>query len=214
LKPEGPFPTSDVHNQIRIKLEKIYAQLPESSICNGIKTLAFITGPLREAYYKLGAEEKQDLDLQINAIFESLAISWNDKNELDELFGPSFFLPQDAESDLETIGTKAMYHNLFPSLAVVASFGIGQGSTQFGPFTATMGMRNPQLELELPQFFQSQLDSTSLILELCKRMTVPWGKTPVIALKSGASLVLDDSLQLRDRLYQSCQHSYTNVEAD
>lgn len=158
---------------------------------------AFITGPFREFYEKAPPEIKQQLNEFTGRVFVEIALPIIGNNG-------SYFLPQEAEGTYELTGTQCMYRQLsndsllLPGTQVIGSFGIGRGSCQWMIQSGSEvflcglnhGMTNPQglatlSDSVIPQLFsREKLPKFLRSIMSCER--------PVIALKSGCSLLLEN----------------------
>ncbi len=184
--------------ELRESHEKILEnakKIPGISI-DSIQTIGFITGPFRQAFEEAKVEVKAVMESLALSVFNEFALPLNDN---------SFFLPQDSEGTLELSGTNCMYENLTranllpPCTQVIGSLGIGRGSCQwminsvFGiPILNGLpyGMSNAKGLATLSDVILEQLmgvyaNRTNFfeMIRSCQR--------PVIALKSGAGILLD-----------------------
>jgi len=165
---------------------------------------AFVTGTIRQHWEEGDAKEKKELEGVMEQLFHGTGI---------RPLSSSYFMSQDEEGRLELLGSQEMYNNLAkagqldPGTSVVGSLGIGRGSCQW------MIMRpNGQTELiahragmtdlhnlaQLPQTVMSEYKNDTRRNVFLEAMES--SPNPVIALKSGAMLTLEnkDYRELRD----------------
>jgi len=103
-----------------------------------VEFVAFLTGPLREVYEKADAQSKEELNDMLDTYFA------------DSLFQKAHsFLPQKTEGEMELLACESMYSNLQTASAanpieieVIASWGMGMGSTQVDECCIPFGGNN------------------------------------------------------------------------
>lgn len=180
-------------------LESFVAQLKE--VCDAqTKAIVFATGEIRTAYFTQ-PHRRAELAQRLVAFFKPLSDVWP-----LELGGNLRFLNQKDEAQLEFLAVETMYGNiqkagkLDPKFAPVASFGMGNESTQiganFGELLVVCGMKKlvaQQGDARFTTFTQMLRDHTdfrvfaaALAQELARLHAE--GKQPTICLKSGALL--------------------------
>jgi len=173
----------------------------------------FITGKFRKAYYELNKTKQKEVDKMLKTVFDPFTVPWD--------FTYGYCIPQELEGKMELKAVKTLYRNTDAKtkdcqrLVPVASFGIGRGSTQFmvdnnnnDPITGSMhpyGMSNSMDELtevayDIP--FQVVTELISTCISLFNR-----GKVPVLAMKSGCTLLIDNYPEVKKVLQRPVKQS-------
>lgn len=168
-----------------------------------VDVLAFITGDIRKKFEDSTQENKQIFENILKDYFHGIAKEFN---------GMSYFMSQDEEGTLELVGADTMYKNLtnanlleLDGASVVGSFGIGRGSCQFMTkyydaakctdvfqlIGYTYGMGSLQKLSQVGVFIDETLNNSPEKMDafLTALESV---KTPIIAFKSGATLLLEN----------------------
>lgn len=169
---------------------------------------AFVTGTIREHYFKAPTNEMVAMYKTINDIFHSLNVAPAIENR--------WFLLQDTEGELEVKGTARMYEQLADArlissgARVMTSFGIGRGSLQFammdGVGTDTLGHNAGMNDLVRlaefgRKFTEVCADPTNSHTRYLHRVMSSIA-SPVIALKSGPMLLFEKNPSLLKYLQQ------------
>jgi hypothetical protein len=175
------------------------------------ETFAFITGTIREHYEKQSFQGGADMQGCMVQYF--YATTPGSAGVEIKFIGTSYFLTQEVEGDNELSGTSKMYENLEaaglipPGSRVIASFGIGRGSTQLTwvnptngmlmPVNQSVGMNKPDELKALPWSVIPILDrilpEIITFANACQTPADASAPHLVIALKSGCMLFLESS---------------------
>lgn len=155
------------------------------------KVFTFITGPLREYVCKSSHDTKFFND-KVKELFQ------NDKVEFVPFDGENYFLTQEREAEYELQGVQSMYQNIciagyIDQCNVIASFGIGRGSSQLGDCLVAVGMN------QASTLAQTVIDAFKKCLDdgYAKRlMNQETQEGVIIALKSGVVMLIDKNPQL------------------
>lgn len=162
----------------------------------------FITGPCRQHWEKSSASERARMELDAKKYFECFGIT-------GEIV--SYFISQENEGEFEQIAGETMYRNLAnnevipENIQIFRTFGIGQGSTQWGSdCLVPVGMKNiAALEENVPNIFMKKLFAGTLTKAYEKMLTLCFDQRqiPVLVLKSGCALLLNSDANLRKLVY-------------
>lgn len=197
--PKNPMPMKQNQGLLKIGIVHFATHVvPKGVQC---PVYALITGPLRELWEKG--------DARVKRILEELAVAfYSCVPGIKPLPGKTFFMPQADEGELELSGTQQMYTNLvncdlLDGVFVIGSFGIGRGSCQWmvecidGSYELTghnAGMTDESrlagLGSVIVKGYKEQPDKFTRFKFALKRALAE-GKLPVIALKSGCSLLFE-----------------------
>jgi hypothetical protein len=198
-KKHFPFPANS-----KLMKEKLAEFLKENNLPSDTPVFGFVTGSVREKWEEANGKDKAQFDNTMNAYFEGSGV-------LPLKNGGSYFIEQDGEGTYELRGTRCMYANLVKvglldeECEVVGSFGIGRGSTQWmirrSDGTEMLighkaGMDKLDALKTLPGVVKKQL--TSETVEQVRSSVK--GKKAVIAVKSGAALLIERNEDVRKQM--------------
>jgi hypothetical protein len=205
------------------ELKQVYKMgLDEYGIdLTGTPVFAFVTGDIRAEFEK--AKEANTRKLyqdEVSNLFKGLAEPFNFN---------SYFMMQHEEGHNELVGTQTMYANLamsglLPSTTkVTTSFGIGKGSCQW-----TMSKENGMTEIIGVNVGMNKLQElstagTAIVEELWRKPaalnffleSMSCTDCPIIAIKSGASLLLENNEVFRSgfkKLFETTTVSKRKLE--
>lgn len=198
---QGSYKPKDV-TTLNDAIKQLDAELAQLELGDDCTIIAFITGTVRAHWEQADPAEKRHMDNIMTLLFRDARI---------RPFSESFFMPQRVEAELEYQATSMMHKNahraghLPNEPTIIASFGIGRGSTQFAspsfpePFTHPLGMDTPTnldttLHAECIKFF-AIAENMNPFVELIKGSDLP-----VISLKSGAVLEIEKNAPCRAAL--------------
>lgn len=196
FKPKDAITADSAHIALS---EWINALMTKGSLRASSVRVGLVTGKIREHYYSACMGDRKTMDEVINSVFAPLNVQRAED--------PSYFLKQESEGYFEYTGTRTMYRNLrndglLPDgVDVIGSFGIGRGSCQW---TVADAQCHPQVF----GFEKGMMDgdellgmAKALMDEFKRPSSTHFGnligsmslvKTPVIALKSGCAILLED----------------------
>lgn len=168
--------------------------------------IAFITGPLRDAYFTASEVEQAELNQEIRCLYFSQFI-------VEAYNGSQFCMPQKEEGNLELKATQALYRNmvtknLLKPVVVIGHLGIGGSSSQF---TLLKPDGTVAFSLEYKCGMSGNLDTLVAKFEELKSELQPHianlhtahgDARLVLALKSGCAILMDEEPKLREMLMQ------------
>lgn len=195
------FGTAHLERTVKKNLAKAKSEWGGIVGADHVEIYAFITGTIRNYYYRADVEERKVLDSEVGGILGDAGVKpWD---------GSSFFMSQDREGQMEMEAIKTMYSNLtinkrlpFGTTPII-SVGIGRGTCQWActadPPTEPAsvikhahGMSTLEGLLEFSNTIikaYSEKHAIDNLVRTIKRL-VSNQQTPVIALKSGCLLIL------------------------
>ncbi len=202
--PKKEILMTDNQKLLKANMEYVDTELvPQGVKCHWF---AFITGPWREAWEKASPEQRRGHEEKAIEFFGCVPF-------IKPLAKKTFFMHQDDEGTLELNGTQQMYKNLLDSnlldkVKVIGSFGIGRGSCQWmiekldGTYELTghnAGMTDDVRLAGVGQVITNgykDVNKFNRFLDVLET-TLKNGLVPVIALKSGCTILLEKNKVLR-----------------
>ncbi len=190
---EDEWGTAVLQDQLKLQhtMKLIKKELQQNNLIN-VQYYTFITGPIRNVYERSSYSKQQQMDLDAQSYFKLTPFQYYS----------SFYLEQKAEGLYENFATQSMYQNLKNANQIekdkniVFTFGMGQGSTQMGPFFMELGM-NASLESLCDEF--DKIFSVT-INPFIDQLSLPDNAT--IALKSGFLLLFVNNCKFKQDLLQ------------
>ena len=182
---------------------------------------AFITGPIRDAWASATPENKEKMETRMANFFKPI-------NALPLPHVKSFFITQQQEAELELEAVQSMYDNLKANkklqedVNIIACFGIGRASSRWICNHPTgvmanvnviaqqcgMDVKRDRLEEEVADVIIENLlaDDKAHLYRLID--VVETHNQPLLALKSGCTLLLQRNPTLKDALLSPASFIY------